>query len=223
MDIEYYPGGKIMDFSINSKFYQNMSKIADMMILSILWLLTSLPLITIGSSSCALYYCIVKVIREDRGTVMKDYIHSFKSNFKQSFVVSLLAVLLCVAGTAIGSTAYAIVKSGEVLTSIYFVYLVALGFGIAWLHYVISYIARFHASLKTILKNTLVICLINLPASISMMLLFMVVVVVWLFTLPASAMTILLLPAVYALISSFLLERIYQKYISNGKGDSNDA
>lgn len=212
-----------MDFSINSKFYQNMSKIADMMILSILWLLTSLPLITIGSSSCALYYCIVKVIREDRGTVMKDYIHSFKSNFKQSFVVSLMAILLCVAGTAIGSVVYAIAESGETLTGIYFVYLVALGFGISWLHYVISYIARFQAPLTTILKNTLVICLLNLPSSVSMMLLFMVVVAVWFFTLPGSAMTILLLPAVYALISSFLLERIYQKYIPNTKGDSNDA
>lgn len=202
-----------MDFSINSKFYQIMSKIADMMILSILWIITSLPLLTIGTASTALYYCTVKVIREDQGSLVKEYFRAFKSNFKQSFFISLIAATLCVLGTLVGSAVYAITKSGETLTGIYFAYLVLLGLGIAWLHYVIAYIARFQAPIKTILKNSLLICLMNLPSSISMTLLFLVVAAAWILTLPASAMTVLLVPSVYALLSSFLLERIFRKYL----------
>ena len=202
-----------MDFSINSKFYHYMCKIADMMILSVLWIITSLPLFTVGTSCTALYYCTVKVIRQENGSVCKDYLRAFRINFRQSLLVSLIAVLLCVLATMAGSGIYAVAGSGEVLTGIYFAYLVLLGFGLAWLHYVIAYIARFQASLGTILKNSLVICLTNLPMSLSMVVLFLIIVGGWLLMLPSSAMVVLILPAAYALVSSFLLERIFKKYL----------
>ena len=43
-------------FSISGKFYSFMTKVADLIILSVLWLLTSLPVITLGASGSALYY-----------------------------------------------------------------------------------------------------------------------------------------------------------------------
>ncbi|MGN0998194.1 MAG: YesL family protein [Faecousia sp.] len=206
-----------MDFSINSKFYHFMSKTADLMLLSILWVVTSLPVITLGASCTALYYCVVKVIREESGSVFRSFFHAFRSNFKQSTAVSVVAVMLCICATLVGSAVYAMAQNGETLTSIYFVYLILLGFGIAWLHYVISYIARFQAPLGTILKNTLAICILHLPASISMVLLLTVVCVIWILMLPASFMAIILLPSLYALISSFMLERIYLKYRSDNE------
>ena len=202
-----------MDFSINSKFYHFMSKIADCMILSVLWLFTSLPLITIGAASTALYYCIIKVIRQESGSVVKSYFHAFRSNLKQGIAISLITIVLCILTTLVGSAVYAFATTGNTLTGIYFVYLVLLGLGIAWLHYAISYIARFQAPLGTVLKNSLVLCIFHLPFSLSMMLLLIIVAVVWFLMLPASFMALLLLPAGYAWLSSFVLERIYSKYL----------
>lgn len=201
-----------MDFSINSKFYHFMNKVADLMILSALWFVTSLPIFTIGASCTALYYCVVKVVRQENGSAFKSYFQAFRSNFKQSTIIFLLVLAASLLMTAIGSAVYAIFQAKSTLDNIYLVYLVALIFTIAWLHYIFSYIARFQAPLKTVLKNSLVICLVNLPSSLSMVILFAVVIVGFIMSFPSSAMTIFLIPGVYALISSFLLEKIYRKY-----------
>ena len=47
-----------------------LNKAADMVVLSVLWCLCSLPLLTLGASSAALYHTAVKVIRQNRGNIM---------------------------------------------------------------------------------------------------------------------------------------------------------
>lgn len=131
-----------------------------------------------------------------------------------SVAVFTLSILM----TIIGSAAYAQAQNGETLGTVYFVYLVIFLFGIAWLHYIFSYIARFQAPLATVLKNSLVICLVNLPSSFSMMILFVLMIILLVWTFPASVTALLLVPAVYALISSFLLEKIYSKYLPEPEG-----
>lgn len=202
-----------MDLSINSKFFHFMTKVADCMILSVLWIVFSLPIVTAGAATAALYYCVVKVIRKEEGAVLKDFWRGFRTNLKQGTVVTLLTLAISLLVVAAGSVVYAATQSKEVLDNVYFVYLILLAFGVAWLHYIFSYIARFQAPLKTILKNSLVICLVNLPSSLSMMILFVVVITALILTMPASAMTLLFLPAVYTLVTSFLLEKIYKKYM----------
>ena len=56
-------------FSYNSKFYQTVSQILDCIVLSFLWIVSSLPIITIGASTTALYYAVDKVIRREEGNV----------------------------------------------------------------------------------------------------------------------------------------------------------
>lgn len=202
-----------MDLSINSRFFHFMSKIADCMILSVLWLLCSLPVITAGSASTALYYCIVKVIRKDEGSVWKDYWQSFRSNLKHSILFIGFLLIFSLIISAIGSLIYTHAPVQNMLTNIYSIYIIWLAFCVAWMHYLFSYIARFQAPVKTVLKNSLVICLVNLPVSLSLIFLFAAVIFFLLWTFPGSAMTLLLVPALYALVSSFLLERIYRKYL----------
>lgn len=202
-----------MDLSINSKFYHFMSKVADCIILSTLWIFFSLPLLTAGAASTALYYCAVKVIRRDGGSVLKNFWNSFRTNLKPTVCVTALFLLLCIALSAIGSLVYAAVPTQNALTDIYWVYLMILAFCVPWMHYIFSYIARFQAPLKTTLKNSLIICLANLPSSLGMLILFVAVCAGLIMTFPASAMTVFLIPAVYAWITSFILEKIYGKYM----------
>ena len=199
-------------FSINGKFYSFMTKVADLMILSVLWLFTSLPVITLGASSSALYYSVIKVVREESDRPTKAYFRAFRDNFKQSTWITggFLALTLLV--TAIGTAVYRIHPDPHTLQRIYAAYLILLGIAIAWLHYLLSYIARFQAPLKTVLVNSLVICFVNLPQSISMTILFILCVMGFILAFPGTAMVIILAPGVYALLTSYLVERIYKKY-----------
>lgn len=202
-----------MEFFINSKIYHLMSKVAECMILSLLWILCSLPLITCGAATSALYYCVVKVIRKDEGSVLKNFWNAFKTDLKQSILVTILTFAVIALVSTVGAAVYAVTPQADVLKKIYIVYIIFFSFGIAWLHYIFSYIARFEAPFKTALKNSILICLMNLPSSLSMAILFVAVLVVLIMTAPGSGVALFLLPAIYALITSFLLEKIYQKYM----------
>lgn len=202
-----------MEINFNSRLYHYMSKLAECMILSLLWIVCSLPVITFGAATSALYYCAVKVLRKDEGSAFKDFWRAFKSNLNQGILTVIVAFAICALIVIIGSGVYAAMPQTDVLKKIYIGYILLFSFGISWLHYVFSYIARFEAPFRTVLKNSLIICVMNLPVSLSMVILFVAVASVFILTAPASGVALFLLPALYALVTSFLLEKVYRKYM----------
>lgn len=68
-------------WGFDGSFMTFCDKLFDVMILGFLWILCSLPLVTIGASCTALYYSIVKCIKNNEGYVSRCFFHSFKQNF----------------------------------------------------------------------------------------------------------------------------------------------
>ena len=62
--------------------------------LNLLWMITSIPIITIGASTTALYYCTLKLHKDRDLSTWKAFWKSFRGNFLQA---TLLWVLLLVA------------------------------------------------------------------------------------------------------------------------------
>ena len=79
---------------LNNGFMSALGKIADMFLLSVLWLLFCLPVITIVPSTIALYYATVKVVRRDAGYVFQDFIKGFAQNWMQGIVLELIYLLV---------------------------------------------------------------------------------------------------------------------------------
>ncbi len=80
-------------------FIRMLNRIGDAMILSLLFVIGCVPIFTIGASVTATYYAAMKGVQGDDGYVFKNYIKSFKQNFKQSTVIWLImAVILFVFG-----------------------------------------------------------------------------------------------------------------------------
>ena len=79
-----------------------LSALIDLIWAGLLWLFCSLPLITVGASSTALYYAIVKSIRHERGRVSACFFHAFKTNFRQATAIWLLMVLYVLIGVGDG-------------------------------------------------------------------------------------------------------------------------
>ena len=52
-------------FDLDAPLFRFLTRVADMVILSLLWLIGSLPLFTLGISSTALYYAVNKSLIED--------------------------------------------------------------------------------------------------------------------------------------------------------------
>ena len=80
-------------FSYDNPVWRVMLRIGQIWWLDMLWLLTSLPLITIGASTTALIYSLMKLRREE-GYTVSNFFHSFKDNFRQSTVIWLIYALI---------------------------------------------------------------------------------------------------------------------------------
>lgn len=82
----------------DSPLNEIISKTVDIILLSALWFLCCLPVITIGASTTALYYSVVKAIRKNRGYAVKNFFHAFAGNFFPATLLWLfygvMAVLL---------------------------------------------------------------------------------------------------------------------------------
>ena len=71
-------------FSLNGPLWRALNFIGDVVILHFLWVVHSLPLVTIGASTTALYYAAMRRIRTDEGSVWSNFRQSFRENFRQS-------------------------------------------------------------------------------------------------------------------------------------------
>ena len=62
----------------DSKMMSFLSRIFDLIILNILFVLCSLPVITIGSSLTALYSVTLKMVRNEESYIFRSFFKSFK-------------------------------------------------------------------------------------------------------------------------------------------------
>lgn len=80
-------------FSDDSIFMRLIFRITDIVALNILFIITCLPIFTIGTAITAMTYTAMKAIDLDDGYISKKYFRSFKQNFKQSTVTWLMMLV----------------------------------------------------------------------------------------------------------------------------------
>ena len=60
-------------FNMDNKFFQVMSRLADIMILNAVCLICCLPVVTIGPSLTALYYMTLKMMRNEESYLLRGF------------------------------------------------------------------------------------------------------------------------------------------------------
>lgn len=80
-------------FSIDSPLMRFLSRVADLMIVNILFLVTSIPVVTIGASLTALNYVTFRMAVGTEGQVGRDYFRSFRQNFRQATAIWVVLLL----------------------------------------------------------------------------------------------------------------------------------
>ncbi|WP_416387741.1 DUF624 domain-containing protein [Eisenbergiella tayi] len=96
-----------------------------------LWCLCSLPLLTLGASSAALYHTAVKVIRQNRGYAFADFRDSFKGSLRQTFPFTVLLVLVYV---LFGATCYVCWQNPDSIIAGIYVFFPCFPFLSVWPH-----------------------------------------------------------------------------------------
>ena len=80
-------------FSVDSPFYRFISKFFDVLKLNFMWLLCSLPIVTIGASTAAAMSVALKMVDDEEGYVCRSFIKAWKENWKQGMVLGIISVV----------------------------------------------------------------------------------------------------------------------------------
>jgi uncharacterized membrane protein YesL len=192
-------------FSLEGPFYKYGSMLADIMILSLVWLVCSIPLVTIGASTSALFYVTTRRIANREGYILRDFWKGFKTNFKRATVIWLLLVLLVLI------LVFNILNIGVVGNMAVFMLPLQICFLIEAAlisTYLFPLTARFDMGVKQTLKSAFFMANRHLPTSITCVVLGL-----------ASFLAIYLFPiyimvamGVYAWLASYMIIRIFKKY-----------
>lgn len=200
--------GDLLNFE--NPFFKGVNKLVDCIYLGLMWFLCSLPIFTIGASTTALYYTVQKTVRSGHSYVSKEFFRSFKENFKQSTLVWLLWLVLA---AFLGADTYIMwhyAADGQTVGALFYVFLVMLLLLVAWGIYLFPYIARFANNTKNILKNAIIIAIANLGWTV----LLLVLTAAYALLLYVMPVAIVVFTGVFVLIESFVLEKIFRKYMS---------
>jgi uncharacterized membrane protein YesL len=194
---------------IGGKFMTLVSKMADSVILSVLWVIGCLPVFTIGTSTTALYYTVHKTLVRNRGYIWQTYWSFWKDNFKKTTLAWLIQLALLLLFAVDIVIMRAVAEQAVVFQIMLYMFYVLIAFLIVWFYYTIAYQARFENSLKQDLKNAATIAFLNLPWS----LLVLVIVGATVLAVMLVPIMIFLLPTVQILLYDVILERIFRKYM----------
>lgn len=83
--------GKIFD--LDNIVFRFLGKMGDIVLLNILFVLSSIPLITIGAGVTAMYDVTMKLSKNEESYIIKGYFSAMKSNFKRSTLLWITVVV----------------------------------------------------------------------------------------------------------------------------------
>ena len=80
-------------FKRNNPFNEMLTRVFNLLELNLLWIVFSLPIITLGASAAALYALCFQMLENRETSIFKEYVKVFKNNFRPSlpYTLTLLA------------------------------------------------------------------------------------------------------------------------------------
>lgn len=196
-------------FNPGNALFRWCAKLFDLIVLSVLWAMLSVPIVTMGPATAALYYTVVKCIRRGEPEPYRNFFACFRLNFKVGAIAGILVAALAALALFLYSTLLAMalggVRAAYLLCVAYSVLLLVLLGVAAFLFPVLS---RFTLGLGALFVKSFQLALRHLPST----------VIVALIVLQAGTSMlrylypVLILPGFAALLISLFLERIFVKY-----------
>ncbi len=215
-------------FNPDNFLFRAVGRFADLLFLSLAWLICSIPVVTAGPATAALYYAAVKSIRRGEGRVGRSFFHSFRDNLKTgipaSTAVAAVGFLLCNGMLLAQRMAQA--DSQWTAFCIAYGVLLLLPAGVAC--YLFPVLSRFTFGVGALFMTSFKLAMRHLPSTVVLVLLNGQGILICIRGLrsmleayrispeaipyPQYWMPLLIVPAAAALLSSLFLERIFKKY-----------
>lgn len=136
---------------LKESFLNGLRTVGDLMVLNWLWFFCSVPIITIGPATCALYAVTLKLARGEHASPFRDFFRAFRENFKKGLVLGLIAIALAVVAWV--DFGFAMGQTGPLHTVYLALAIVLAGVLLSYVCYAFSLQAMFENTLMGQIKN----------------------------------------------------------------------
>lgn len=150
-------------FAPDSKFMHYLSRLYDLCLLNLLFLLTCIPIFTIGAANAALYTVCFRMDTDREEGIFRSYFRAFRENFRQG---TLLWLILALFGSACLVNMVLFSGLGGALQLLWAVFAVLLAVAVLIFSYAFPLLSLFSNSTKETLKNALLLGLGYLPRTL---------------------------------------------------------
>ncbi|WP_018590914.1 YesL family protein [Terrisporobacter glycolicus] len=152
-------------FRYDNKFFEILGKITDIVILNLLCIISCLPIVTIGASITATYSVAMKMTKDEETYIVKEFIRSFKENFKTSSIVWI--TMIVIGGVLMFDFYMSRFVSNESISKILqFIFTMISIIYTFTLTYVFPIISKFENTIKNTMINSVLISIQNLPYTV---------------------------------------------------------
>lgn len=199
-------------FNPDNKFVQIVIKFVDTLIVSFFWIILSLTVIGFGPATMALYHTCVKVMRRDRGTLVKEFFGSIREGWKTALPVGIFALILIVSGVLIDIPNFLILfihdTTGQLIYGILSAVKLFIALGI--LIYIFPLISRFRVGIVKAVILSVFFAFRHFLTTIILVLGTALAI----YALANTPLLVFIMPALYMLGVSCLMEKILKKHMT---------
>lgn len=152
------------------------------MVLNLLWLVCSIPIITIGPATNALFTVTLKLAQDEPVRVLSTFFKAFKVNIKQSLIVGAFSIFIIISLYA--DVLYILAIEGAIQKIYIVIFCIVLAILLIIITYLNALIARYNNTLKGHIINAFKLAFVNPLQTILMWLIILAPVLMFLFVQP---------------------------------------
>ena len=205
-------------FDLDSPFISFMNRVADLMILNIIYVLCCIPVITIGPATTALYYVTLKMVRNEESYIVKSFFRSFKLNFRQGLIMWLIDLVfigvMVLDFSVLNGRIAGVENPGTPVFSFVRVALMVLAvLALFTLTFTFPVLAKFDNTIKNTYRNAFLMSCRHFPTTLAAVALWAVAFLLGYLFPQLLIVHFLIMFSLVAFIASFLFVRAFDHYI----------
>lgn len=184
----------------------------NIIVISVLWIVCCIPIVTVGASSTAAYYAAAKVLRGHEGKAIPEFFHAFKLNFKQS---ALFSVLYAAVTAVLLLECYYLYGNSEISLPVLYLFYGMVLLVVASAQYLAACMSRFTLGNLALFRMAMLCSFRHILTTILLLLLFAATCIA-VYLMPWG---IFVYPGLMFLIGTYPMERVLRKYMPEPEDD----
>lgn len=196
-------------FHPDSGLMITLSQISDVIFMSLFYIVCSVPLITLGASTAALYDGTFRGIRQNMSKSFFRYFETFKKNFRPGLIPGLLFAVGMAGVLAAARALWNAYALGQLGAAAFGALAVLAVIVLGLLELMLPMLSRFELTTGQLLRNTLLMGLAHVPLTLLLGVIHGAGILCCLFFV----WPVFFIPGLCALLGSFCIEPMFKPYL----------